>query len=115
MKGIEKLIELKKSHKIYFSCGGITLLEKYLKNIVYNKERPIPPIRSEKNDKILILSYLTSYNEIESEIIISNDYKIKDHCSEGASNSLPCVSAFLYCQDVKLEQELEKLNKLLSV
>jgi len=113
MKNIDKLIKLKKSHKIYFSCNGTSLLSKYLKPLAYDKEYICAPAESKNDDKILILAYLTSIDNVKPEIIISNKYKIKDHRRAGAINDLPCITAFLYCQETQLENELQNLYNLL--
>lgn len=114
MKNIEKLIQLKDSHKIYFNCSCVNALNRHLKFLAYDKERTIPALKNDMQDKILILAYLTSIHEIESKIIFSNEYKVNDHCNEGAKNNMSCITAFIHCQDVKLEEELEKLAKELS-
>ena len=114
MKNVEKLIQLKNSYKIYFNCSCVSVLNEHLKFLAYDKERTIPALKNDMQDKILILAYLTSIHEIESEIIFSDEYKVNDHCNEGATNNMPCITAFLHCQDIKLEDELENLARELS-
>ena len=75
----------------------------------------IPDTHNDIYDKILIISYLVSIEDIETEIIFSNDYKVNDFRLEGASNNVPCVVAFIRCNGTKLESELQKLKQILSL
>ena len=115
MKNIDKLIKLAKTHKIYLSCNGSILLKEYFKDITADYKNAIVPAKIESNnDKFLVLAYLTSIYEIKSEIIFSDKYTLKDHRREGAKNNIPCITAFIHCQDIKLEEELQKIRITLS-
>ena len=76
-------------------------------------------MRNDKDEKILVLAYLTTTKEIETEISVSNDFLVKDHRGAGAANNSPCTTIFIKFQDVKFAEAMHEfaneVNKLCNI
>ena len=103
MKNKNELFNLIKDYPVCFSCNDSQLLKEYL-NIPYTE------ISTITNEEVVVIACLTTTNPIDSEIIVSYDYKLKDFCSEGSLKDISCITVFIKCQDIYLRDELKKLS-----
>lgn len=110
MKNVSQLYELlNEDYNIHVSCDS-SEMKSYIKNL--KNFKGIPPMRSSPKDKILIFAYLQTTKKMETEIVVSRDFLVKDHRGAGAFNDTPCVTVFIRFQDIKFDEAMKELQSI---